>query len=137
MSEPDPLERLRGEVSALGLRELRSAADVEQALGSSGSALLVIHSVCPLSAEVLRPALALWLQGGGARPEHLWAVLAGADPEAALRARQALRPHRPSAPQIAFLHDGRLVQLLQRADIAACDATTLARTLEQVLASAS
>lgn len=137
MERPDPLEPLRAELTPLGFHELRTAADVEQTLARGSSGLLVIHSVCPLSAEVLRPALAHWLLGEGPRPEHLWAILAGADGEAALRARRALRPHRPSAPQIAFLVDGRPAHVLQRADIAAHDARSLAAALAAALASAT
>ena len=136
MDRADPLEPLRAELTELGFHELRTAADVEQILGMGGSGLLVIHSVCPLSAEVLRPALAQWLAGDGPRPDHLWAILAGADGEAALRARRALRPHRPSAPQLAFFVDARPVQVLQRADLVAHDAQSLAAALAATLASA-
>ncbi len=137
MDRADPLEPLRAELTGLGFHELRTAADVERALGVGGNGLLVIHSVCPLSAEVLRPALAQWLAGDGPRPEHLWAILAGADGEAALRARQALRPHRPSAPQLAFLVDGRPTQVLQRPDLLPHDAPSLAAALAATLANAT
>lgn len=134
MSEPDPLEPLREEVRALGFRELSSAADVEEALAAPGSALLFVNSVCALSAEVVRPALARWIEGGGARPERLLTLLAGADTEAAGRARQAFRPHRPSAPQLALLSGGRLVRLFQRSDLAQLDAEGVARALDEALA---
>jgi putative YphP/YqiW family bacilliredoxin len=137
MSDPDPLQALRDEVTALGLRELRSAAEVDRALGASGSVLLLVHSVCAVSAEVVRPALARWLAGTDARPDHLFAVLAGADPEAVARARLALRPHRPSAPQIALLSNGRLLHLFQRADLAGREPEAVARALEEALTAAT
>lgn len=137
MNANDPLEVLRAEMTALDFDELRTAADVDAALQTTGSAIVVVHSVCALSCEVVRPGLAQWLAQTSSRPEHLFALLAGADTEAVARVRQAFRPHRPSAPQIALLQGGKLVHLFQRADLEALDAAKLPAALDEALAAAT
>ena len=137
MSEHDPLQPLRDETARLGFEPLRSPEEVERAAACPGTAVLYVDSVCACAAENARPGLARFLEEADPRPDHLWSCLAGADAGAVLAARRLLRPHRPSAPQIALLRDGELVRLFQRADLEGRSPDEVAAALADALQPAS
>src|SRR5919108_1360550 len=93
---------MRREVTDLGARELRTAADVDAFLEDArdGTAMIVVNSVCGCSAGSMRPGLAVALRQAP-RPDYLGTVFAGADIEATERARHHFAPYPPSSPAIA------------------------------------
>lgn len=106
---------MRREITELGAEELRTAQAVDAFLerAGSGTAAIIVNSVCGCSAGSMRPGLALAL-GRGARPDHIGTVFAGADIEATDRVRQHFAPYPPSSPCLGLFRDGRLVFMLER-----------------------
>ncbi len=130
MMYPEPMiAPMRDELTRLGVQELRTAAEVAEALGNAkGTALVVVNSVCGCSARNARPAVATALQRD-VKPEHLYTVFAGQDLEATKAARAFFTGYPPSSPSIALLKDGRIVTMLERHQIEGRTATDVANDL--------
>ncbi len=115
--DPKLVEPMRKELTDLGVEELRSAAEVDQALeGSEDSVMVVVNSVCGCAAKNARPAVARALDHE-ATPDRSYTVFAGQDEEATARAREYFTGYRPSSPSIALLRDGDIVFMLERHQI--------------------
>jgi putative YphP/YqiW family bacilliredoxin len=121
---------MRAELTRFGVQELRSAADVDAAVNSSGTVMIVVNSVCGCAAGKARPGIAEALQHER-RPDVVATVFAGADLEATERARQYFAPYPPSSPSVGLLRDGKLVWMLERRDIERRDAGAIADALTQ------
>ena len=121
---------MRGELTALGAKELKTAGAVDTQLKSAGTTLLVVNSVCGCAAGRARPGVALALRNK-VRPDTLATVFAGADIEATARARELLAPYPPSSPSIGLFRDGQLVWMLERWQIEGQDAPAIAKQLTQ------
>ncbi len=107
---------MRQELTDLGIRECRTAADVNDVLTSKGVVMMVVNSVCGCAAGKARPGIAMALQHTH-RPDVMGTVFAGADMEATERAREAFTGFPPSSPSIALLQDGKLLYMIERRDI--------------------
>ena len=120
---------MRQDLTRLGLKELRTAEEVDAELKDlEGTALVVVNSVCGCSARMARPAVAIALQNP-IKPEHLTTVFAGQDAEATERARSYFTGYPPSSPQIGLLKDGQLVFMLERWQIEGRPAEEIAHDL--------
>lgn len=120
---------MREELTRLGVKELRTAKDVDDAVaGRPGTLMLVVNSVCGCAAGRARPGVALALQHG-TRPDVVATVFAGADVEATQRAREYLTGYPPSSPAVALLRDGKLIYMLERHQIENREADVIARDL--------
>jgi putative YphP/YqiW family bacilliredoxin len=120
---------MRAELTRVGVRELRSAAEVDDAVTSSGTVMVVVNSICGCAAGKARPAVAQALRHVH-RPDLVATVFAGADVDATARAREYFAPYPPSSPSVALLRDGALVWMLQRRDIEIRDASAIAELLK-------
>ena len=118
MPYPEPfIAPMREELSRLGVKELRTAADVDAAVAHTpGTLMIVVNSICGCAAGKARPGVAMALQNE-ARPDRTITVFAGADIEATAKAREHFAPYPPSSPQIGLFKDGRLVFMLERHQI--------------------
>ena len=123
---------MREELTRLGIQELRSAADVDQALKAPGSTLVVVNSICGCAAGRMRPAVRMALVGA-AQPDHKFSVFAGQDLDATERARSYFTGQPPSSPSIAILRDGQLVYMMPRRDIESREAPAIAADLKAAL----
>ena len=121
---------MRGELVALGAKELKSAGAVDDQLKTPGTTLLVVNSVCGCAAGRARPGIALALRNT-ARPDTLATVFAGADIDATERARQHMAPYPPSSPSIGLFRDGKLVYMLERWQIEGQDAMAISSHLKE------
>ena len=120
---------MRRELTQLGVKELKTADEVDAELESAtGTALVVVNSVCGCSARMARPAVAIALQNP-IKPERLTTVFAGQDAEATERARSYFTGYPPSSPQIGLLKDGQLVFMLERWQIEGRPADEIAHDL--------
>jgi putative YphP/YqiW family bacilliredoxin len=129
MPYPEPfIAPMRAELADLGVRELRTPADVEDALGASGTVMIVVNSVCGCAAGKARPGIALALTHER-KPGLVGTVFAGADIDATARAREAFLPYAPSSPSVGLLRDGKLVYMLERRQIEQRDAASIAAML--------
>ena len=115
---PEEMVRpMREELTRLGFKEMRTPQEVEALLSSaSGTALVVVNSICGCAAGKARPGVALALSHPH-RPELLATVFAGQDREATAQARAHFADYEPSSPSIALLRDGKLVFMLERRQI--------------------
>ena len=123
---------MREELTRLGIAELRTAAEVDEAMKRPGTALVVVNSICGCAAGCMRPAVRMAL-ATAARPDHAFSVFAGQDVEATGRARSYFTGQPPSSPSIAILHDGKLVYMMPRRDIERRDPPAIAADLKAAL----
>jgi putative YphP/YqiW family bacilliredoxin len=119
---------MREELTRLGVEELRSAGEVEQALARPGTTMVVVNSICGCAAGRMRPAVRLALQHQ-VRPDQSVTVFAGQDRDATERAREFFEGYPPSSPSIGLLRDGKLVYMMQRSDIEQREAEDIAAAL--------
>jgi putative YphP/YqiW family bacilliredoxin len=121
---------MREELTRLGVQELRSVEEVDRAISNqSGTAMVVVNSICGCAAGRMRPAIRIALRGTN-RPEKLFTVFAGQDREATEQARKYFTGYPPSSPSIAIFRDGKLVHMLQRSDIEHREAADIAVELK-------
>jgi putative YphP/YqiW family bacilliredoxin len=123
---------MREELTSAGVKELRTPADVDAFMNEkSGTAMLVVNSVCGCAAGMARPGVRLALQGDH-RPDRVASVFAGQDLEATAKARAYIADIPPSSPSIAFFKDGELVYFIPRHRIEGRNAQAVAGDLAQV-----
>ena len=123
------VQPMRDDLTRLGFVELLTPAEVDAALGETGTLLVVVNSVCGCAAAKARPGVALAL-GHDSVPGRLAAVFAGMELEATDRVREHFVGYPPSSPQIALFKDGQLVHMLERQDIEGREAEDIATDLK-------
>ena len=129
MPYPEPfIAPMRAELTRLGVTELRTPAQVDDAVRSEGTVMIVVNSVCGCAAGRARPGIALALQHAR-RPDLAATVFAGGDVDATDRARQYFAPYPPSSPSIGILRAGKLLFMMERRDIENRDAASIAARL--------
>jgi putative YphP/YqiW family bacilliredoxin len=122
---------IREELTRMGIRELKTAADVDRELAvEQGTTLVVVNSICGCAAGRMRPALRAALLHSP-RPDRLFSVFAGQDLEATERARSYFTGYPPSSPSLALFRDGKLAHMMQRSDIEHRDPLDLANELKR------
>jgi putative YphP/YqiW family bacilliredoxin len=120
---------MREELVRAGLKETRSAEEVDAALAQPGTTLLVVNSICGCAAGKMRPGVRLAISSSTNLPDHKITVFAGQDSEATERARSYFEGNPPTSPAIALLRDGKLVYLMQRSVIEQATAPQIASEL--------
>ena len=128
MYDPVIVQPMREEVTRLGVKELKTPQEVDEAVKKPGTTLLFVNSVCGCAAAGARPGLTLSLMHKK-RPANIFSVFAGMEREAVARAREYFKPYQPSSPQIALLKDGVMLKMWQRHDIEGRDPATIAQAL--------
>lgn len=125
----DYIQPMRDELTRIGIKELLTPEEVEDAFTNmKGTALVVVNSVCGCAAGNARPAVARALQGD-VKPDHLYTVFAGQDKEATAKAREYFAPYPPSSPSIALMKDGELAFFIERHEIEDRTAVQIAESL--------
>src|SRR5258706_9158871 len=120
---------MRGEMTAMGATELKTAAQVDEAVrNTQGTLMIVVNSVCGCAAGKARPGIALAMRHA-VKPDVLATVFAGGDVEATDRARGYFTGYSPSSPSIGILRNGELVYMLERRDIESRSADMIAAEL--------
>jgi bacilliredoxin len=121
---------MRQELTRLGVQELRTAEEVDQALAEAREpTLLVVNSMCGCAARNARPGVALALDRAEKKPVKMTTVFAGQDLEATARAREYIHGYPPSSPSIALLKDGDVAFMLERHQIEGRTAEAIAQDL--------
>jgi len=105
---------MREELVRGGIKETRTAEDVDAVLAQPGTTLLVVNSICGCAAGKMRPGVRLALANSANQPDNKITVFAGQDREATERARSYFEGNPPTSPAVAILRDGKLVYLMQR-----------------------
>lgn len=131
MYDPVMVQPMREELKGIGFTELTTREAVDEAFESaSGTALLVVNSVCGCAAGQARPGVALSLTNSKI-PERLYTVFAGQDTEATTQARSYIKGYPPSSPSVALFKDGEVVAVLERHQIENRSADQVAASLIQ------
>ncbi len=113
--DPALVQPMRDELTAIGVDELMTADAVDSLMESarSGTALVIINSVCGCAAGKARPGIRLALQHEN-RPEHVGTVFAGQDIDATAKARSYFADFPPSSPSLALFKNGEVVHFVPR-----------------------
>lgn len=139
--DPNLVRPMRAELTSIGFQELLTPEDVDGFMARrTGTALVVVNSVCGCAAGMARPGVNLALQQGP-RPDRLGTVFAGMEEDAVARVRSYFDGYPPSSPSLALFHDGELVHFVPRHQIegrmAVDVANDLLRALEEHCTSAA
>ena len=121
---------MKEELTTIGFEELLSPDAVESALSKSGTALVVVNSVCGCAAANARPAVKISLNNQNT-PDYLYTVFAGVDREATDAARAKMIPFPPSSPSLALFKDGELVHMIERHHIEGRSAQLISENLTE------
>ncbi len=115
--DPRLVAPMRDEMVRMGAEELKTVAEVDEALGDQkGTMLVFVNSVCGCAAGNARPALAQALKHA-VLPQRVVTVFAGQDLDATARARQYFSEYQPSSPSMALMRDGEVVHFIHRHQI--------------------
>lgn len=105
------------ELAAVGVEPLTAPEQVDELLEArSGSAFVIVNSICGCAAGQARPGAMLALQNS-IIPDRSVTVFAGVDRDAVERARAYIKGYPPSSPSMALFKDGQVVFVLQRTDL--------------------
>ncbi len=126
--DPEVVRPMRDELVRLGATELLNSEAVDEAIGSEGTVLMVVNSVCGCAAANARPAVAI-ATGHEAQPDRIVTVFAGQEAEATEQARSHMPGYRPSSPSIALFSNGEHVFMLERHQIEGREAGEIAADL--------
>ena len=122
---------MKAELTAAGFTELLNPEDVEKAVKSDGTVLVVVNSVCGCAAGAARPGVKKSLENGKT-PAKLTTVFAGFDTDAVNQARKHFLPYPPSSPAIALFKNGELVHFVERHNIEGHNANAISEHLKAV-----
>lgn len=120
---------MKSELTDVGFKQLVSSADVDEAMKTEGTTLVVVNSVCGCAAGNARPGVRMAIENSK-KPNNLTTVFAGVDGEATQQARSYMLPYPPSSPSIALFKDGRLVHFIERHHIEGATAQMVAENLK-------
>ena len=126
------LQPMREELTRVGVKELRTAAEVEALVkeAKDKTVMVVVNSVCGCAAGKARPGVIQALRHS-VKPDFIATVFAGQDLEATARARSYFSEYPPSSPSVALLKEGKVVFMLHRHQIEGREAPDIARLLTQ------
>lgn len=114
MYPADAVQPFRDELTAVGISDLGTPEEVDQAVAKKGVTLCVINSVCGCAGGTARPAVAIALQNK-LIPDQLVAVFAGMERDAVNRVRELhAQAAPPSSPSIVIFKDGKVAEMLGR-----------------------
>lgn len=122
---------MRQELVNAGLKEARTAEEVQKNIDAAGTAFVVINSVCGCAAANARPAVQMALKNSAKLPNRMITSFAGNDVEAVNKAREMMAPFPPSSPSMALFKDGALVHMIERHHIEGRPAAMIAENLQQ------
>ena len=130
MYPEDLIAPMRQDLTSAGLKEVRTAEEVEQEIKQDGTTLVVINSVCGCAAANARPAVKMAVNNAKV-PTRMITSFAGNDVEAVNKARALMAPFPPSSPSIALFKNGELVHMIERHHIEGRAAEMIAENLTQ------
>jgi putative YphP/YqiW family bacilliredoxin len=123
---------MKAELVDNGFEDLRTAAEVENAVKQEGTTLLVINSVCGCAAGACRPGVLMAVANATQKPDRITTSFAGFDIEAINKVRELQLPYPPSSPAILLFKDGQLVNMVERHQIEGRPAQVIAQHLISV-----
>ncbi len=122
---------MKQELVEVGFEDAATPQQVDDAINSQGTTLVVVNSVCGCAAGNMRPGVILSLDNDK-KPTNLATVFAGFDVDATAQARKHFLSFPPSSPSIALFKDGELVHFMERHHIEGASAAKVAENLKAV-----
>jgi len=122
------VEPMRAELTNVGFEELKTPEEVDSAINTEGTVLVIVNSVCGCAAANARPAARI-AAANEKHPTKLVTVFAGMEKDAVDKARGYMMPFPPSSPSIALFKDGKLVHMIERHQIEGRPAQMIADSL--------
>lgn len=122
---------MKAELTSAGFADLTSPEDVQNAIKSGETVLMVVNSVCGCAAGACRPGVKQSL-ANQKKPAKLTTVFAGFDVDAVAEARKHFAPYPPSSPSIALFKNGKLVHFVERHNIEGRNAAAISEHLKAV-----
>lgn len=127
--DPILVRPMREELTRIGVQELRTTQEVDDFMAQkSGTAMIVVNSVCGCAAGQARPGVQRALESS-VKPDRVATVFAGQDLEATAKVRDYFSQVPPSSPSIALFKEGELVHFVPRHAIEGRDAVSVANDL--------
>ena len=120
---------MKAELTSVGFEDLITPDQVDTAVSTKGTVLVVVNSVCGCAAGAARPGVKLSIHNAK-KPGKLTTVFAGFDTEAVAQARKHMLPYPPSSPSIGLFKDGKLVHFIERHHIEGRSAEMIAENLK-------
>jgi putative YphP/YqiW family bacilliredoxin len=120
---------MKAELTDNGFNELLNTSDVDTAVKSEGTTLVMINSVCGCAAGSARPGVVMAVKNAEKKPDNLATSFAGFDVDAVKKLREHLMPYPPSSPAIALFKNGELVHFVERHQIEGRPAQVIANNL--------
>ncbi|MEY3398331.1 MAG: hypothetical protein RL220_925 [Bacteroidota bacterium] len=114
MYPPELVAPMRDELTRAGFSQAVTPDDVDQAINSEGTVLVVLNSVCGCAAGSMRPGVRKAIESSPKLPVKLVTSFAGVDRDAVERARKYMLPYPPSSPSIGLFKDGKLMHMIER-----------------------
>lgn len=130
MYPPELVAPMKEELTSVGFEDLTTTEQVDKAITSEGTALVVINSVCGCAAANARPAAKIAISNNK-KPTRIATVFAGVDSDAVAQARKYTLPYPPSSPSMALFKDGKLVHFIERHHIEGRPAEMIAENLAE------
>jgi putative YphP/YqiW family bacilliredoxin len=127
--DPFMVQPMRDELTRIGVEELKTAPEVDAFMANrTGTAMIVVNSVCGCAAGSARPGVGLALQHPN-RPDRIATVFAGQDLEAVQQARSYFAEFPPSSPSVVLFSQGKPVDYVSRQMIEGRDPQTVSQIL--------
>ncbi|MBC7412409.1 MAG: BrxA/BrxB family bacilliredoxin [Bacteroidia bacterium] len=120
---------MKAELTQAGFEDLTTPEQVDAAINTQGTVLVVVNSVCGCAAGAARPGVKASLDNAK-KPTKLTTVFAGFDSDAVAQARKHFAPFPPSSPCVALFKDGKLQHLIERHNIEGRSAAMIAENLK-------
>jgi putative YphP/YqiW family bacilliredoxin len=130
MYPPELVAPMREELNREGFVQLTTPDQIDEAVNSEGTVVVVINSVCGCAAGSMRPGVRHAVKTSSKLPTKLTTTFAGVDREAVERARKYMLPYPPSSPSIGLFKDGKLVHMIERHHIEGRTADMIAENLK-------
>lgn len=121
---------MRLDLTNAGFEDLKTPAEVDEAIKTEGTVLVMVNSVCGCAAANARPAAKIAAQQEK-RPDKFVTVFAGMEKDAVDQARKYMLPYPASSPAIALFKGGKLVHMIERHQIEGRPAQMIADNLIQ------
>jgi len=130
MYPPELVAPMKEELTSAGFKELKTPEQVDEAITSKGTTLVIINSVCGCAAANARPAARIAVTNDK-KPDRITTVFAGVDAAAVAQARKYMLPYPPSSPSMGLFKDGKLVHFIERHHIEGRPAEMIAENLAE------
>jgi len=121
---------MKEELTSSCIKELKTPEEVDEAITSKETTLVVINSVCGCAAANARPAARIAVTNDK-KPDRITTVFAGVDAGAVAQARKYMLPYPPSSPSMGLFKDGKLVHFIERHHIEGRPAEMIAENLAE------